>query len=92
MEESTRAVSSVTLDNRELTQVHRYLLFNFENIYQFHEDELCWGRDDVEGMTINAFIIGERDLHEMDNLDDCEFIDDESNDEDDNKVKYSDDE
>ena len=38
------------------------------------------------------FIIGERDLHEMDNLDDCEFIDDESTDEDDNKVEYNDDE
>ena len=48
--------------------------------------------DDVEGMTIDASIIGERDLHEMDNLDDCEFIDNESNDNDANKVKYSDDE
>ena len=55
-------------------------------------DDLRWGRDDVEGMTIDASIIGERDLHEMDNLDDCEFIDDESNDEDDNKVEYNDDE
>ena len=41
----------------------------------------------MEGMTIDAYIIGPRDLYEMDNLDDCEFIDDESNDEDDNKVK-----
>ncbi|KAL4605251.1 hypothetical protein ACB092_09G015600 [Castanea dentata] len=30
-----------------------------------------WGRDDVEGMTIDISIISERDLHEMDNLDDC---------------------
>ena len=55
-------------------------------------DDLRWGRDDVEGITIDAPIIGPRDLHEMDNLDDCEFIDDESNDEDDNKVEYNDDE
>nr|POF03251.1 hypothetical protein CFP56_55588 [Quercus suber] len=185
MEESTGAVSSVTLDNREFTQTHRYVLFNSENIYQFHErghktdefgfpmvnfthstyggeemvdepyvlasqatqvfyvedkrykdwyvvvktkvkdvfdtgigpycdkddtygfyenilysvtsndvggENLHWDQDDVEGMMIDASIIGERDLHEMDNLDDCEFIDDESNDEDDNEVEYSDDE
>ena len=46
----------------------------------------------MEGMTIDKSIFGERDLYEMDNLDDCEFIDDESNDEDDNEVEYSDDE
>ena len=46
----------------------------------------------MERMTIDVSIIGERDLHEMDNLDDCEFIDDESNDEDNNKVEYNDDE
>nr|POF07988.1 hypothetical protein CFP56_55302 [Quercus suber] len=173
IEESTGAVSSVALDNRELTQAHRYVLFNFENIQQFREmhkslmedelrrghrrisndtfhkhhmekfcgwfrchvmsmtdadrestgltdtlimlskgpytsvnrlkhyvingtdvgrDDLCWSRDDVEGMTIDASIIGPRDLHEMDNFDDCDFIDDESNDEDDNEVEYSDDE
>ena len=55
-------------------------------------ENLCWDRDDVKGMTIDASIIGDRDLHEMDNVDDREFIDDESNDEDDNKVEYSDDE
>ena len=55
-------------------------------------ENLRWGRDDVEGMTIDAFIICERDLNEMDNLDDCEFIDDESNDNDANEVDYSDDE
>ena len=55
-----------------------------ENIY--------WDHDDVEGMTIDASIIGERDLNEMDNLDDCEFIDDESNDNDANEVDYNDDE
>ena len=37
MEESTGAVSSVTLNNREFTQAHRYVLFNSENIYQFRE-------------------------------------------------------
>ena len=55
-------------------------------------ENLRWSRDDVEGLTIDASIIGERHLHEMDNVDDCEFIDDESNDEDDNEVDYSDDE
>ena len=55
-------------------------------------DDLRWGRDDVEGMTIDASIIGPRDLPEMDDLDECEFIDDDSNDEDDNEVDYSDDE
>nr|POF03181.1 hypothetical protein CFP56_62641 [Quercus suber] len=161
MEDSTGAVPSVTLDNREFTQAYRYMSFNSKNIYQFREmhksmvedelrrghhrislaiihkhhmekfcgwfrdvfdagigphcdeddtyefyenipynvpsndagrENLRWGRDDVEGMTIDASIIGERDLHEMDNLDDCEFIDDESTDEDDNKVEYNDDE
>ena len=37
MEESTGAVSSVILDNKEFTQAHRYVLFNSENIYQFCE-------------------------------------------------------
>ena len=37
MEESTGVVSSVALDNRELTQAHRYMLFNSKNIYQFRE-------------------------------------------------------
>ena len=37
MEESTGAVSSVALESRELTQAHRYVLFNSENIYQFRE-------------------------------------------------------
>lgn len=55
-------------------------------------DDLCWSRDDVEGMIIDATIIGPRDLHEMDNFDECDFIDDESNDEDKNEVEYSDDE
>ena len=55
-------------------------------------ENLRWGRDDVKGMTIDVSIIGERDLHEMDNLDDCEFIDDEFNDKDDNEIEYSDDE
>ena len=37
LEESIVVVSSITLDNRELTQAHRYILFNSKNIYQFHE-------------------------------------------------------
>uniref|UniRef100_A0A7N2MS85 Uncharacterized protein n=1 Tax=Quercus lobata TaxID=97700 RepID=A0A7N2MS85_QUELO len=55
-------------------------------------ENLRWGRDDVKGMIIGVSIISERDLHEMDNLDDCEFIDDEFNDKDDNEIEYSDDE
>ena len=51
-------------------------------------DKLGRARDDVEGMTIDAFIIAERDLHEMDNLDDCDFINNESNNEDDNEDEY----
>ena len=69
----------------------------YENIpYNITNDDagrenLRWGRDDVEGLTIDASIIGPRDSQEMDNLNECEFIDDESNDEDDNEVKYNDD-
>ena len=37
MEESTGAVSSVTLDNKKFTEAHHYMLFNSENIYQFRE-------------------------------------------------------
>ena len=37
IEESTWTVSNVTLDNREFTQAHRYVLFNSENIYQFRK-------------------------------------------------------
>ena len=44
-------------------------------------DNLGWTRDDVEGITIDASIIVERNFHEKDNLDDCEFIVDESNNE-----------
>nr|POE60727.1 hypothetical protein CFP56_55642 [Quercus suber] len=51
-------------------------------------DNLDWARDDVEGMTIDAFIIAESDLHEVNNLDNCEFIDDKSDNEDDNKDEY----
>ena len=54
-------------------------------------DNLGWARDDVEGMTIDASIIAERDLHEVNNLDDCEFIDDESNNENDNEYEYTED-
>ena len=43
-------------------------------------------------MTIDASIIAERDLHEVNNLDDCEFIDDESDNEDDNEDEYTKDE
>ena len=41
-------------------------------------ENLCWDRDDVKGMTIDVSIIFEGDLHKVNNLDDCEFIDDES--------------
>ena len=37
IEESTGVVSIVTLNNREWTQAHRYVLFNSENINRFHE-------------------------------------------------------
>nr|POF08238.1 hypothetical protein CFP56_74406 [Quercus suber] len=60
MEESTVAVSSVALDNRELTQAHRYVLFNSENIYQFREmhkslieDELRRGHCRISNATIH---------------------------------------
>ncbi|XP_050290515.1 uncharacterized protein LOC126728774 [Quercus robur] len=46
-------------------------------------DNLRWARDDLEGMTIDASIIAERDLHGVNNED--EFIDDESDNEDDNE-------
>nr|POE51477.1 hypothetical protein CFP56_47595 [Quercus suber] len=62
------------------------------SINEVVSDNLGWARDDVEGMTIDSFIIAERDLHEMDNLDDCEFIDDESNNEYDNEDEYTEDE
>nr|XP_023910906.1 uncharacterized protein LOC112022526 [Quercus suber] len=53
---------------------------------------LSWAQDDVEGMTIDASIIAERDRHEVNNLDECEFIDDEFDNEDDNEDDYTDDE
>ena len=43
-------------------------------------------------MTIDASIIAERDHHGVNNLDDYEFIDDESNNEDDNEDEYTEDE
>ena len=52
-------------------------------------DNLGWARDDVEGMTIDASIIAKWDRHEVNNLDDYEFIDNESNTEDDNVDKYT---
>ena len=62
------------------------------SINEVVSDNLGWARDDVEGMTIDASIIAKRDLHEMDNLDNCEFIDNESNNEDDNEDEYTEDE
>ncbi|XP_075658768.1 uncharacterized protein LOC142628587 [Castanea sativa] len=60
MEESTRAVSSVALGNRELTQAHRYVLFNSDNIYQFREmhkslmeDELRRGHSRISNAIIH---------------------------------------
>ena len=55
-------------------------------------DNLRWARDDLEGMTIDASIITERDRQGVNNLDDCEFIDNESNNEDDNEDEYTEDE
>ena len=52
-------------------------------------DKLGRARDDVEGMTIDASIIFEGDLHKVNNLDDCEFFDDESDNEDDNEDKFT---
>ena len=54
-------------------------------------DNLRWARDDLDGMTIDASIIAERDHHGVNNLDDCEFIDDESNNENDNEYEYTED-
>ena len=53
-------------------------------------DNLRWARDNLEGMTIDASIIAERDFHGVNNED--EFIDDESDNEDDNKDEYTEDE
>ena len=55
-------------------------------------DNLCQAWDDLEGMTIDASIIAERDSYGVNNLDDCEFIDDESDNEDDNEDEYTEDE
>ena len=55
-------------------------------------DNLRWARDDLEGMTIDASIITERDRQGVNNLDDCEFIDDESDNEDYNEDEYTEDE
>ena len=43
-------------------------------------------------MTIDASIIAERDRLGVNNLDNCEFIDDESDNEDDNEDEYTEDE
>ena len=51
------------------------------NTNEVVSDNLGWARDDVERITIDISIIVERDFHENDNLDDCEFIVDESNNE-----------
>ncbi|XP_050281315.1 uncharacterized protein LOC126722213 [Quercus robur] len=53
-------------------------------------DNLRRAQDDLEGMTIDASIIAERDLHGVNNED--KFIDDESDNEDDNKDEYTKDE
>ena len=37
IEESTGVVSIMTLNNREWTQAHSYVLFNSENIHRFRE-------------------------------------------------------
>ena len=43
-------------------------------------------------MTIDASIIAKRDCHGVNNLDDCELIDDESDNENDNEDEYIEDE
>ena len=55
-------------------------------------DNLHWARDDLEGMTIDVSIIAKRDCHGVNNLDDCELIDDESDNENDNEDEYIEDE
>ena len=55
-------------------------------------NNLGWAQDDIEGMTIDASIIAERDLHVVNNLDNCEFIDDEFDNKDDNEDEYTEDE
>ena len=55
-------------------------------------DNLRWARDDLDGMTIDASIITERDRQNVNKEDDCEFIDDESDDEADNEDEYTEDE
>ena len=59
---------------------------------QVVSDNLGQAWDDVEGMTIDVSIIFEGDLHKVNNLDDCKFIDDESDDEVDNEDEYTEDE
>ena len=57
----------------------------FDDVYSFSEnvpynistnevvsDNLRWARDDLEGMTIDASIIAERDIHGVNNEDDNE--------------------
>ena len=51
------------------------------NTNEVVSDNLGWARDNVERMTIDTSIIVEKDFHEKENLDDCEFIVDESNNE-----------
>ncbi|XP_050248759.1 uncharacterized protein LOC126696012 [Quercus robur] len=60
------------------------------NTNEVVSDNLRWARDDLEGMTIDASIIAERNLHGVNDED--EFIDDESDNEDDNKDEYTEDE
>ena len=55
-------------------------------------DNLRWARDDLDGMTIDASIITERDRQNVNKEDDCEFIDDESDNEADNEDEYTEDE
>lgn len=55
-------------------------------------DNLGWAWDNVEGMTIDASVIGDKAVHEWDNLNEDEFIDDKSNDEDHEEYEYNDDE
>ena len=55
-------------------------------------DNLRWARDDLDGMTIDASIITERDRQGVNKEDDCEFIDDKSDNEADKEDEYTEDE
>ena len=78
-------------EENDVYSFSEYVPYNI-SINEVVSDNLRWARDDLQGMTIDASIIAERDHHGVNNLDDCEFIDDESDNEDDNEDEYTKDE